>query len=39
MDMLERSGLVDRLGDDAIFLAVDDAVELFGADDDDTPDA
>jgi SulP family sulfate permease len=28
-DVLERSGLIDRIGDDAIFLEVDDAVEHY----------
>lgn len=29
-DMLERSGLLERTGVDAIFLEVDDAVEAIG---------
>jgi SulP family sulfate permease len=28
-DMLERSGLIDRIGEDTIFLEVDDAVERY----------
>jgi hypothetical protein len=29
LDMLERSGLLDRIGKDRIFLEVDDAVNDF----------
>ena len=36
-DMLERSGLIDRIGDGAIFLEVDDAVEHYLASGDDAP--
>jgi len=37
MEMLKRSGLIDRLGEDAIFLEVDDAVEYYRAADGDPP--
>ena len=36
-DMLKRSGLIDRIGEDAIFFEVDDAVEHYLASGDDTP--
>ncbi len=34
LDMLERSGLMARIGDDAVFLEVDDGVAQFQADQD-----
>jgi hypothetical protein len=36
-DMLDRAGLTDRIGEDNVFLEVDDAVTSYLADNDDPP--